>query len=59
MSLEVFAVPFEVIAGEPTLVEYSMTLSNISNVPLTVSALSSGLHGNLLDAANGKAGSNT
>ena len=59
MSLEVFAVPFEVIAGEPTLVEYSMTLSNISNVPLTVSALSSSLHGNLLDAANGNAGSNT
>ena len=53
MSLEVFAVPFELPAGEPTVVEYSMTLSNISNIDLTLSALTSSLHGNLLSAANG------
>jgi len=59
MSLDVFAVPFEVIAGEPTSVEYSMTLTNISNVPLTLSALSSNLHGNLLDTANGNITANS
>lgn len=58
LNLEVFATPFQVSAGEPTQVEYSMTLSNISNVDLTLTALSSSLHGNLLDAANGNVSNN-
>lgn len=59
MSLELFAMPFEVVAGEPTLVEYSMTLNNVSDMPLTLSALSSSRHGNLLDTANANVSSNS
>ena len=59
MSLEVFAVPFELLAGEVTTVEFSMTLANVSNVPLTLSTLSSNLHGNLLDAANSNVSNNS
>ncbi len=59
MTLEVFAVPFELLAGEVTPVEYNMTLSNVSNVPLTLASLVSNLHGNLLDGANGNVTANT
>lgn len=59
MTLEVFAVPFELLAGEVTPVEFNMTLSNVSNVPLTLSTLVSNLHGNLLDGANGNVTDNT
>ncbi|MBP6017179.1 MAG: cadherin domain-containing protein [Candidatus Promineofilum sp.] len=59
MTLEVFAVPFELLAGEVTPVEFNMTLSNVSNVPLTLSSLVSNLHGNLLDGANGNVSANT
>ncbi len=59
MSLELFAMPFEVVAGEPTLVEYSMTLNNVSNMSLTLTALASSGHGNLLDAANPNVSSNS
>ncbi|MCW5846032.1 MAG: cadherin domain-containing protein [Anaerolineae bacterium] len=59
MTLEVFAVPFELLAGELTPVEFNMTLSNVSTVPLTLSGLVSNLHGNLLDGANGNVTANT
>lgn len=59
MTLEVFAVPFEIPAGEPTTVAFNLTLNNISNVPLTLNTLTSDRHGNLLDAANSGVSANT
>src|SRR5690606_25717580 len=59
MTLEVFAVPFEIPSGEPTTVTFNLTLNNISNVELTLNSLSSNQHGNLLDGANGAISDNT
>lgn len=59
LTLEAFSLPFTILAGQPTLVEFSLTLNNISNVPLTLSSLESNLHGNLLNAANGAISANT
>ena len=59
LTLEAFSLPFTILAGQPTLVEFSLTLNNISNVPLTLSSLESNLHGNLLNAGNGAISANT
>lgn len=59
LSLEAFASPFEILAGQPTTVEFSVTLANVSNVPLTLSTLESNLHGNLLNAGNNGVSANT
>lgn len=59
LSLEAFASPFEILADQPTTVEFSLTLANISNVPLTLSTLESNLHGNLLNAGNNGVSANT
>jgi uncharacterized repeat protein (TIGR01451 family) len=52
-TLEVFADPFEVLAGQPTTVEFNLTLTNVSNLPVTLKSLQSATHGNLLSANNG------
>lgn len=52
LALDVSSSHFQVPAGEPTLVEFGMTLTNVSNVPLTLNSLMSSAHGNLLDVAN-------
>lgn len=59
MTLEVFSDPFQILAGQPTQVEFSMTLTNVSNVPLALNSLQSSVHGNLLNAANGQVSANT
>src|SRR5690606_36850316 len=59
LSLEAFASPFEILADQPTTVEFSLTLANVSNVPLTLSTLESNLHGNLLNAGNNGVSANT
>lgn len=59
MTMEAFSDPFQILAGQPTTVEFNLTLTNVSNVPLTLSALTSAAHGNLLNAANGQVSANT
>lgn len=59
LSLDVSAAPFEIPSGTPTPVEFSLTLANISNVPLTLTTLVSNIHGNLLNPANTTVTENT
>lgn len=51
-TLEVLPDPFEVLAGQPTTVEFNLTLTNVSNLPVTLKSLQSAAHGNLLSANN-------
>lgn len=51
-TLEVLPDPFEVLAGQPTTVEFNLTLTNVSNLPVTLKSLQSATHGNLLSANN-------
>lgn len=53
MTLDVSSSHFQVPAGETTPVKFSLTLTNISDVPMTLQTLNSAAHGNLLDTANG------
>ena len=59
LTLEVFSDPFQVLAGQPTPVEFSLTLTNVSNVPLALNSLQSAAHGNLLNNNNGQVSANT
>ncbi|MCW5861525.1 MAG: cadherin domain-containing protein [Anaerolineae bacterium] len=59
MTLEVFSDPFQVLAAQPTRVEFSMTITNVSNVPLALNSLQSSAHGNLLNTSNGQVSANT
>ncbi len=59
LTLEVFSDPFQVLAGQPTPVEFSLTLTNVSNVPLALNSLQSSAHGNLLNNNNGSVSANT
>lgn len=59
LTLEAFASPFQILAGQPTTVEYSLTLANVTTIPLTLTSLQSSLHGNLLNAGNSTVSNNT
>jgi len=59
MSVEAFSDPFQILAGQPTTVEFSVDLTNISSVPLLLQSLQSSAHGNLLNAANNQVSANT
>ena len=59
LTLEASSLPFTIPAGQPTTVEFSLTLNNVSNVPLTLTSLNSSLHGNLLNAGNNTITNNT
>ncbi len=59
ITLEVFSDPFQVLAGQPTRVEFNMTITNVSNVPLALNSLQSTAHGNLLNTNNGQVSANT
>ncbi len=59
LTLEVFSDPFQVLAGQPTRVEFNMTITNVSNVPLALNSLQSKAHGNLLNTNNGQVSANT
>jgi len=59
LTLEASSLPFTIPANQPTTVEFSLTLNNISNVPLTLTSLNSSLHGNLLNAGNNAVTNNT
>ncbi len=59
LTLDAFSSPFEIPTGTATEVEYSMTLANASIAPLTLTSLSSSLHGNLLDPANNAVSDNS
>ena len=59
VMLEVFSDPFQILAGQPTKVEFNLTLTNVSTVPLALVTLQSAAHGNLLNAANPSVSANT
>lgn len=59
LTLEASSLPFTIPAGQPTTVEFSLTLNNVSNIPLTLTSLNSSLHGNLLNAGNNSITNNT
>ena len=59
LTLEAFSDPFQVLAGQPTQVEFSMTMTNVSNVPMALNSLQSAVHGNLLNASNGQVSANS
>ena len=59
LTLEAFSDPFQVLAGQPTQVEFSLTMTNVSNVPMALNSLQSAVHGNLLNASNGQVNSNS
>lgn len=59
MTMEAFSDPFQILAGQPTTVEFNLTLSNVSTVPLTLGSLQSATHGNLLNAGNNQVSANT
>ena len=59
LTLEAFSDPFQILAGQPTTVEFSLTMTNISNVPMALTSLTSAAHGNLLNAGNGQISANT
>ena len=59
LTLEAFSDPFQILAGQPTQVEFSMTMTNVSNVPMTLNSLQSSVHGNLLNANNNQVSANS
>jgi hypothetical protein len=59
LTLEAFSNPFQVLAGQPTVVEFSLTMTNVSNVPMTLNSLQSSAHGNLLNNNNAQVSANT
>ena len=59
LTLEAFSDPFQILAGQPTTVEFSLTMTNVSNVPMALNSLTSAAHGNLLNAGNGQVSANT
>ncbi len=59
LTLEAFSDPFQILAGQPTQVEFSMTMTNVSNVPMTLNSLQSDMHGNLLNANNNQVSANS
>ena len=59
LTLEAFSDPFQILAGQPTTVEFSLTMTNVSNVPMALNGLTSAAHGNLLNAGNGQVSANT
>ncbi len=59
LTLEAFSDPFQILAGQPTTVEFSLTMTNVSNVPMALNSLQSAAHGNLLNAGNGQVSANT
>jgi hypothetical protein len=52
LTLEVDANPLEINAGQPTVVQFNLTLTNNSNAQVTLKSLQSDQHGNLLSVDN-------
>lgn len=59
LVVEVAPEPRQIPVGEPTTVEYALKITNSGDLPMTLTALKSDIHGNLFNPGNSGVSANT